>query len=122
MYDMNSGKVKWNGILSERFQMKNGIKQGSVLSPFLFSLYLDCLLMKLNNCGVGCHISSRSVNALAYADDLVLIGPTVNSMKILLNITERYGNDFSVNFNPDKSYIMYFSVIVIFNKYQSFLE
>ena len=106
MYKLNSGRVIWNGYISEKFYMKNGVKQGAVLSPFLFGIYLDFLLMKLNNCGVGCYIGKRAVNALAYADDLVLVAPTLQSMNTLLNITVEYGHEFSVIFNPDKSFIL----------------
>ena len=43
----------------------NGVKQGGVPSPILFAVYTDGLLERLKNTGVGCHISSRFVGALA---------------------------------------------------------
>ena len=43
MYKLNSDRVIWNGYISEKFYMKNGVKQGAVLSPFLFGIYLDFL-------------------------------------------------------------------------------
>ena len=35
--------------------MSNGVRHGSVLSPFLFAVYLDGLLVELSKSGVGCH-------------------------------------------------------------------
>ena len=62
--------------------------------------------MELNNFRVGCYIGRRAINALAYADDLVLIEPTLQSIKTLLNITVKYGLQFSVSFNTDKSFVL----------------
>jgi len=51
----------------------NGVKQGGVLSPVLFCIYLDNLLVRLSRSGVGCFIGETFVGALAYADDIVLV-------------------------------------------------
>ena len=45
-------------------------------------------------------------DAIAYADDMVLIGLTPQSIKTLLIITAKYEFEFSVSFNPDKSFIL----------------
>ena len=63
-------------------------------------------LMELNKCGIGCYIDRRVINALAYVDDLVLMGPSLQSIKTLLNITVKYGVELRVNFNPEKSFIL----------------
>ena len=47
-------RVHWNNSLSIPFGVSNGVRQGSVLSPILFSVYLDDLLEKLRASGVGC--------------------------------------------------------------------
>ena len=51
--------------------------QGGVLSPVLFCLYIDGLLVALSRAGVGCFIGSNFVGALAYSDDIVLLARTV---------------------------------------------
>ena len=48
------------------------VRQGSVLSPALFSLYMNELLVKLRNLGVGCHIGGIFFGAVLYVDDPVL--------------------------------------------------
>ena len=47
--------VRWGLCSSASFGFSNGVCQGSILSPFLFALYLDGLLSELVECGVGCH-------------------------------------------------------------------
>ena len=63
------------GNESRWFIANNGVKQGGVLSPVLFCVYIDGLLMSLYRAGLGCYISHMFVGALAYADDLVLLAP-----------------------------------------------
>ena len=48
--------VKWGNLLSDSFSMSNGIRQGSCLSPKLFSVYVDELNIMLKNSQVGCHV------------------------------------------------------------------
>jgi hypothetical protein len=58
------GKVR-----SGKVSAVNGVKQGAVLSPVPFCVYVDNLLVALSHAGVGCLIGSTFVGALAYADD-----------------------------------------------------
>ena len=48
-------RVKWNGTISSTFSTSNGVKQGVVLSPILFNVYLDELIKMLSEQGLGCH-------------------------------------------------------------------
>ena len=81
----------------------NGVKQGGVLSPVLYLLYTDGLLVKLSNAGVGCYFGSFFVGALAYTDDLVLLAPTPSAMRKLTAICGEYAQEFSMLFNAKKS-------------------
>ena len=56
MYINQSISIVWGNAISKPFRCYNGVKQGGVLSPILFSIYLDELLMKLQKSSIGCHI------------------------------------------------------------------
>jgi len=58
------------------FSAVNRVKQGGVLSPVLYCVYIDDLLLALSISSVGCYIGNNFVGALAYADAIVLIAPT----------------------------------------------
>jgi len=85
-YISNFVRVSWCGYFSEYFLATNGVKQGGVLSPVLFCVYLDELLHALSEAKVGCYIGDTFVGALAYADDLVLTAPSANALRRLLSI------------------------------------
>jgi len=55
-YDKLYSCVRWNGTLSEYFVVSQGFRQGGVLSPFLFNLYVDDLLSEPEGSGIGCHV------------------------------------------------------------------
>ena len=51
------------------------MKQGGVLSPILFSVYIDELLTRLKHSGYGCMVGHVYCGAFAYADDIALVAP-----------------------------------------------
>ena len=53
MYTHQCLNVSWNNSQSEYFSTTNGVKQGGVLSPVLFSVYIDELLTRLKHSGYG---------------------------------------------------------------------
>jgi len=101
--------VRWNGALSNSFNTSNGVKQGGVLSPLLFSVYLDDLLHQLRELNIGCHMNGHFVGAIIYADDITLLGPTRSSVVSLLDVCAEYATKHDILFNPSKTTCMYFS-------------
>jgi len=86
-------RISWCGAASDYFVADNGVKQGAVLSPVLFCVYIDDLIILLSKAGVGCYIGSNFVGALAYADDIVLIAPTATALRNLLIKCNEYARD-----------------------------
>ncbi len=78
------------------------MKHGGVLSPLLFSVYINPLIQELNECKLGCHMGDICCNVFAYADDLVIFSPTCNALKKMITICGQYALEFSLSFNPDK--------------------
>jgi len=111
MYTNSVTRVSWNGVFSSFFPVNNGVRQGGVISPILFCIYIDGLLQRLIKSGVGCYmyIGDIFVGALAYADDIVLVAPSASAMRLMLKICEDYGTEFSVIFNASKSACLFVS-------------
>jgi len=81
--------VKCNGYNSHFFRLLAGVRQGGVLSPFLFAVFIDSVVKKIKSTGVGCHYFSARVSVFLYADDILLIAPSVSALQILLSACTR---------------------------------
>jgi Reverse transcriptase (RNA-dependent DNA polymerase) len=80
MYTGQQVRVLWNIVASSNFRISNCVKQGAIVSPISFCVYLDTLLIKLKKARVGCFIGNWFVAALGYAVDVVLLAPTARAM------------------------------------------
>ena len=103
IYTHNFVRIRWCGALTDYFLAANGVKQGAVLSPVLFCLYVDNLLVLLSSAGFGCFLGTHFVGALAYADDLVLLAPTATALRKMLAICDAYAQDYCITFNVLKT-------------------
>src|ERR1043165_4911448 len=79
-YSISYNCVRWGNFLSEPYKLLAGVRQGGVLSPVLFSVYVNDFLEKFNS--FGCCFNGLSVSALMYADDLVLLAPSVTELQV----------------------------------------
>ena len=67
-----------------------------MLSPILFSIYIDSLLQKLKDSGLGCHVGRNFAGAFAYADDLARVSPSLSGLRQMLQICEQYAMEYSI--------------------------
>jgi len=87
--------VKWFDAWSNVFKVGFGVRQGSVLSPFLFAVYLDDLAKLCD--------SKSSVFIILYADDILLVAPTLSQLDSLFKSCERELNLLDMAINYKKS-------------------
>ena len=102
--------VRWGSTLSLKFNVSNGVRQGGILSPLFFNLYMDKLCVTLSKTKVDCVLGKTMVNHLAYADDLFIISLSAKGLQKLLNISSEYGEEHDIMFNHKNTECMYFPV------------
>ena len=98
--------VRWSGCFSSPFNVCAGVRQGGVLSPVLFNLYVDELVDTLESCGLGCHVVNKSFACIFDADDILIISPTVAGLQTMLNLCFAFATENGMTFNNDKSFCM----------------
>jgi len=108
-YTNQKCRAEWKGNRSEYFSVGNGIRQGGIASPVIFCMYLDVLIRKLERERVGCNVGTKYFGCLAYADDLVLLSPSIQGLRKMLRTCEEYCDYYRLQFNATKSACVCFS-------------
>ena len=92
-------QVKYINVLSDEWKLGNGVRQGGVLSGLLFSAYIDSLLCRVTKLNIGCKLGLVMSNVIAYADDIVLLAPSLSALSILINEANLEVSNLSLAFN-----------------------
>ena len=98
--------VSWDKTVFEPFSIANGVRQGGVLSPILFTIYIDDLLHQLEQSGVGCYWGHQFVGAVCYADDLALLAPSPSALRLMLSTCSLFAETHSLFFNAKKTQVI----------------
>ena len=87
----------------------NGVRQGAVLSPLLFSIYINELIQKLRDSVIGCWIGIKFSGIFAYADDLIFLAPRREALQRMIEISETFMTEHKIFFSTKKTKCMYFA-------------
>ena len=106
MYDKQYANVKWNRSVSKRFTIRNGVKQGAVLSAILFCVYINDLFKILRKKKSGCWIHNNLFGIIGYADGIFLLSPSFDALQDMIATCENYASlhnlSFSTDVNPNR--------------------
>ena len=100
--------VKVNGTCTEYFESNCGLKQGCLLSPLLFSLYINDCVCYINGLQKGILCDNDNVSALLYADDMVLLSDNAADLQVQLNALSDWCQQWGLSINSAKSKIVHF--------------
>ena len=107
-YDNQYVQVKYKSSFSSEWKLSNGVRQGGVLSGYLFNLYIDSLLEKISCMKIGCKLGIIRSNVIAYADDIVLLAPSAQALSLLVEKAYDEASNLHLEFNFEKTKIMRF--------------
>ena len=95
---------------TEMFELNTGVRQGCVMSPVLFSLFINGLAKEINKRTKGICVGDRKVRLLMYADDIVLMSETKRDLQNMLDVVTTYSKKwrFRLNLKKGKSEVMIF--------------
>jgi hypothetical protein len=94
------------------FEIEVGLRQGCILSPLLFNLFINDLQEEIKKLGKGIKIGNFRVDMLYFADDIVLLAESREDLEKMLEIVYNYSLKWRLKFNYDKC-----NVIIFDNQY-----
>lgn len=110
MYNRVSCSVITPWGLTEGIRLHKGVRQGCILSPLLFALFIDDIKEWLSE--LDCHECNFQGNTpithLLFADDLVLFSQSIIGLQKMINCLSEFCDRFSMKINLDKTKIMVF--------------
>ena len=106
-------QIKWYNCVSQLFFVCNGVRQGGVLSPHLFSAYIDDLSVKLNKIKAGCYIGNSLLNHILFPDDLCRFSFGLDGLQPLVHACSEFAAKNDNICNCEKSFAMLFAPLRI---------
>lgn len=104
MYSNGTYQVLYNGKRSYSFTASQGVFQGSILSPHLYNSYTEELLKMVESSTMeGTSLHGIFTGMVAYADDIILLSPTLTGIQSLINKCTQYFNTTAITLNVDKT-------------------
>ena len=102
-FSIHTTCVRFGSAMSSFVSLKCGVRQGGVLSPHLFSVYIDDVIEHISSSKYCCDVRFVCVNIFMYADDLILMSPSVTVLQNLFKIVEEELMALEMSINPSKS-------------------
>ncbi|CAC5359229.1 unnamed protein product [Mytilus coruscus] len=103
LYSGLVSKVKWKGNIGDSFQIHQEVRQGGILSPFLYKVYVNNLLEDLKSHSLGLKIGTTYVGCPTCADDVAFISNCEQELQCMLSVTNHHANQSKVTINPSKT-------------------
>ena len=107
LYAGQEAKVRTRHGTTDWFQIGKGVRQGSILSPYLFNFYAEYIMRNtgLEETQAGIKIAGRNINNLRYADDTTLMAESEELKSILMKVKEE-SEKVGLKLNIQKTKIM----------------
>ena len=104
LYLNGSALIHYATHNSETFYLSQGVRQGSVLSPYLYNVYTEDLLESIKQLKVGTFLPNDFHSAIiVYADDIILLSPCLSQLQMMLSHCESFGQENGIKFCHSKS-------------------
>jgi hypothetical protein len=108
LYQNPKCAVRINNMYTDYFDIPNGLKQGCLLSPTLFKIYVNDLAVEINKLNAGIKFMNESVSLLMFADDIVLLAPSPDELQRLLDKVNDWCRKWRLSLNDTKTQIVHY--------------
>jgi len=90
-------------VILVAFPVSCGIRQGGILSPLLFKIYIGSVIHALTVSELGCRLGDVYVGCIAYADDIILLSASLVNLQKMIDVCFAQGSKLDNQFNSSKS-------------------
>ena len=108
MYKGLTSKVTVGGEKSSSYEVNQGLMEGAILSPWMYTMFIDGFVRRLKAEGLGCEIGGEWAGALYYADDLALLAKNDVEMQKMLRVLDAYCRDWQFQVSYGKTKVLRF--------------
>ena len=102
LYDENKCNIRVGQSTSKEFDIETGVKQGCILSPFLFIMVIDFILKGMEGKKYGIEVGEKNIFDLDFADDIALIDTSKEKLQRCTEELETRANQVGLRFNAKK--------------------
>ena len=102
-YGLCSAVVRWGNVFSVEYHLQCGVRQGGVLSPVLFAVYVNSLIEMLRHSGYGCYVDSLFVGCVMYANDILGVSASIHKLQLMVDICCSEAAKLDIKFSASKS-------------------
>ena len=106
LHTNTTSNIKWEGRVSECFNVSQGVRQGGLLSTDLYKVYINDLLDRMECSGLGAKIGDIDCVSPTCADDVTILAKDSHAMQTLLNMAVEYSNNERYTLQPAKSAVL----------------
>ena len=108
LYAGQEATIRTGHGTTDWFQIGKRVRQGCILSPCLFNLYIDYIMRNavLEEAQAGIKIAGRNINNLRYADDTTLMAESEGELKSLLMTVKEESENVGLRLNIQKTKVM----------------
>lgn len=106
MYEQTKCAIIVNGKMSEWFKVGVGVRQGCLLSPALFNLFLEFVMKGLRQLDSGVQMGNTCINNIRYADDTTLLDLVFEKLQVTTDELDKACKKWGMKINPAKCKIM----------------
>ena len=104
LYKQSQSTVRVNGDLTDWFATTVGVRQGCVLSPQLFNILLELVMLyATHEVCIGANIQGKQINNLRFADDIVLMAESADDLQVLVDRVQDSSCNFGLKINIAKT-------------------
>lgn len=109
IYQTVESCVKVKKEIRHWFPVSTGVRQGCILSPLLYALFINGLVKEIKALNKGVNkTSERKLSCLLYADNIVLASENRYALQEMLDVVSRYAKKWRFELNPKKSEVVVF--------------